>query len=253
MIDVIDILAPAFLLSLVLLGIHSYFGLEIIKRGIIFTDLAIGQMAALGTAVSLIIWDTEYYMVSLAFALLGALLIAYATKKVKYLEAFIGLLYAFGVSSVVILLSHSAHGMEKFHELMAADILFTSLNDIHKITVFYAVLGIIIYFSMKKTRGFVKDILFFVTFAVTVTSSVKLAGVLVIFAILISPALIATMLQVKRPVLFAWGIGLVINLAAILVSYFVDVPTGYTLVLLHALVAILVSMIKPTAQEQESG
>jgi zinc/manganese transport system permease protein len=246
MIEVLDILAPAFLLSLVLLGIHSYFGLEIIKRGIIFTDLAIGQMAALGTAVSLLIWETEYYFVSLGFALLGGLMIAYATKKVKYLEAFIGLLYAFGVSCVVILLSHSAHGMEKFHELMAADILFTPLNEIHKIAVFYAFLGIVIYFTMKKTKGFVKDILFFVTFAVTVTSSVKLAGVLVIFSILISPALIATIFKVKRPVIFAWGIGLVINLVAILISYFLDLPTGYTLVFLHAILSILVCLIKPT-------
>ena len=197
MTDILEILAPAFLLSLVLLGIHSYFGLEIIKRGIIFTDLAIGQMAALGTAISILIWETEYYVVSLFFALLGALLIAYATKKVKYLEAYIGLLYALGVSSVVILLSHSAHGMEKFHELMAADILFTPLNEVHKTAVFYAFLGIGIHFAMKKTTGFLRDVLFFVIFAVTVTSSVKLAGVLVIFSILISPALIATILKAK--------------------------------------------------------
>ena len=250
MIEIIDILAPAFLLSLVLLGIHSYFGLEIIRRGIIFTDLAIGQMAALGTAVSILIWETEYYMISLAFALVGGLLIAYATKKVKYLEAYIGLLYALGVSFVVILLSHSAHGMEKFHELMAADILFTPLNEVHKTAVFYAFLGIGIYFAMKKTRGFIRDILFFATFAVTVTSSVKLAGVLVIFAILISPALIAIILKAKRPVIFAWGIGLIINLVSILFSYLVDLPTGYTLVFFHAFVSLLVCLVKPTLRQK---
>ena len=249
MIDVLDILAPAFLLSLVLLGIHSYFGLEIIKRGIIFTDLAIGQMAALGTAVSLLIWETEYYVVSLAFALIGGMLIAYATKKVKFLEAYIGLVYAFGVSCVVILLSHSAHGMEKFHELMAADILFTPLNEVHKTAVFYVFLGIGIYFAMKKTKGFVRDMLFFVTFAVTVTSSVKLAGVLVIFSILISPALIATIFKAKRPVIFAWSVGLVINLIAILFSYFIDLPTGYTLVFFHALISIFVCLIKQTIKK----
>lgn len=249
MIEILDILAPAFLLSLVLLGIHSYFGLEIIKRGIIFTDLAIGQMAALGTAVSLLIWGTENYFVSLVFALIGALLIAYATKRVKHLEAYIGLLYAFGVSFVVILLSHSAHGMEKFHELMAADILFTPLNEVHKTAVFYAFLGIGIYYAMKKATGFIRDMLFFVTFAVTVTSSVKLAGVLVIFAILISPALIATIFKAKRPIIFAWGIGLVINLVSILISYLIDLPTGYTLVFFHALISILVCLIKPTAND----
>ena len=246
MIEVLDILAPAFLLSLVLLGIHSYFGLEIIKRGIIFTDLAIGQMAALGTAVSLLVWESEYYVVSLSFALIGGFLIAYATKKVKHLEAYIGLLYALGVSSVVILLSHSAHGMEKFHELMAADILFTPLKDVIQTAVFYAFLGIVIYFAMNKTKGFIRDLLFFVTFAVTVTSSVKLAGVLVIFAILISPALIATIFKAKRPVVFAWGIGLVINFTSISVSYLMDLPTGYTLVFFHAIISIIACLIKPT-------
>lgn len=246
MIEMLDILAPAFLLSLVLLGIHSYFGLEIIKRGIIFTDLAIGQMAALGTAVSLLVWGSEYYVVSLFFALIGGLLVAYATKKVKHLEAYIGLLYALGVSFVVILLSHSAHGMEKFHELMAADILFTPLKDVIKTAIFYAFLGIVIYFAMNKTTGFVKDLLFFVTFAITVTSSVKLAGVLVIFAILISPALIATIFKAKRPVIFAWSIGLVINFISISVSHFMDLPTGYTLVFFHAIISIIACLIKPT-------
>ena len=248
--DALDILAPAFLLSLVLLGIHSYFGLEVIKRGIIFTDLAIGQMAALGTAVSLLIWESEYYLVSLAFALIGAILIAYATKKVKYLEAFIGLLYAFGVSSVVILLSHSAHGMEKFHELMAADILFTPISDVYETAIFYAVLGIAIYFFVKKTSGFLKDILFFVTFAITVTRSVKLAGVLVIFSILISPALIATIFKTRRPIIFAWIIGLVINLISISFSYLIDLPTGYTLVFFNAFLAIVACFIKPTLKNQ---
>jgi zinc/manganese transport system permease protein len=147
---------------------------------------------------------------------------------------------------VVILLSHSAHGMEKFHELMAADILFTPLNEIHKTAVFYAFLGIGIYFVMTKTSGFIRDTLFFITFAITVTSSVKLAGVLVIFSILISPALIATIFKARKPVIFAWGIGLVINFISISVSYFIDLPTGYTLVFFHALISILVCLIKPT-------
>lgn len=244
MTEIIGILGPAFLLSLVLLGIHCYFGLEIIKRGIIFTDLAVGQLAALGTAVSMMIWDGEYYLVSLGFALVGGLLISYASKQVKHLEAFIGLLYAFGVSFVFILLSKSAHGMEKFHELMAADILFTPIEEIVKTAIFYAILGIGIYFAMTRTRGYIKELLFFITFAITVTNSVRLAGVLVIFAILISPALIATIFKSRKPVLFAWGVGLVINLIAILTSHFMDLPTGYTLVFFNAVVALVVSLIK---------
>ena len=248
--EVLDILFPAFFLSLILLGIHSYFGLEIIKRGIIFTDLAIGQMAALGTAVSILVFENENYLISLAFALAGGLLISYATRRVKQLEAYIGLLYAFGVSSVYILLSNSAHGMEKFHELMAADILFTPLSEILKTAVFYLIIGAFLYFVMDKTKGFLRESLFFITFAVTVTSSVKLAGVLVIFAILISPALIAIIWKARRPVYFAWITGLIINFFSIMISYLLDLPTGYTLVFLHAIVTISVSLIKATKKKE---
>jgi zinc/manganese transport system permease protein len=101
-----DILFTAFLLSVVLLGIHSFFGIEIIKRGIIFTDLAIGQMAALGAAVCILFLHGKWiYPISLSFALLGGFIIALASRKIKNLEAFIGLLYAFGLSGVFIFLS----------------------------------------------------------------------------------------------------------------------------------------------------
>ncbi len=128
-----DVLGTAFLLSVVLLGIHSYFGIEIIKRGIIFTDLAIGQMAALGAATSIIFLDGQYmYVISLLFALFGGFLNSIAVRKVRHVEAFIGLMYALGVSGVFILLSKAAHGTEEFQKLLAADILFTPMSDIIK-------------------------------------------------------------------------------------------------------------------------
>ena len=148
----VDILLPAFFLSLVLLGIHSYFGIEIIKRGIIFTDLAVGQMAALGAATSLLFFDGLYiYPISLSFALIGGLLIAFASRKTENLEAFIGLLYAFGLSGVFILLSKSPHGAEEFQNLMASDILFTANSEILKVAVIYSLLGVFIYFTMEQS------------------------------------------------------------------------------------------------------
>jgi zinc/manganese transport system permease protein len=248
----IDILFSAFLLSLVLLGIHSYFGLVIIKRGIIFTDLAIGQMSAFGAAVAVLFFHGQYiYPISLVFALLAALLSSMASGREKYLEAFIGLLYAFGVSGVFILLSKSPHGMEEFQNLLAADILFTPMKKIIGVGILYVVLGIFLYFINTKIRGFWKDFLFFATFAFTVTSSVQLAGVFVVFSLLIGPAFVA--LKIHRgkgnPVLIAWAVGLVINLVAIIVSYHFDLPTGYTIVLLHALTAILFSLFKKEFRE----
>lgn len=242
----IDILLSAFFLSLVLLGIHSYFGLEIIKRGIIFTDLAIGQMAAFGAAISVLLFDGKYiYIISLAFALLAAFLNSLAARREQHLEAFIGLLYAFGVSGVFILLSKSPHGMEEFQNLMAADILFTPLAKIIKVAVLYSILGLFLVFINKKTTGFLKDFLFFATFALTVTSSVQLAGVLVVFSLLIGPTFTALKLKkdLKARVITAWIVGVIINIVSIGASYHFDLPTGYTMVMLHSLTAILVSFI----------
>jgi zinc/manganese transport system permease protein len=238
-----DILLSAFFLSIVLLGIHSYFGLEIIRRGIIFTDLAIGQMAALGAALSVLFLHGEYlYPISLLFALLGGYSISLISKHERNPEPFIGLMYAFGIAGVYILLSKSSHGMETFQKLMAADILFTPIREIVKTAVLYSALGVFIFFFHRKTTGAVRDVLFFITFAITVTSSVKLAGVLIVFSLLLAPALIAIIWGKGIPLISAWIIGTVLNIIAILVSYRFDFPTGYTIVFFHAFAALFVSI-----------
>ncbi len=241
-----DILLSAFVLSVVLLGIHSYFGLEIIRRGIIFTDLAIGQMSALGAALSILFLDGKYvYPVSLAFALLAGLVIALASKRTSSHEAFIGLLYAFGISGVFIVLSKSAHGMEMFDKLMASDILFTPWPDIIETGIVYTLLGLILVFVYPRMKGFWRDTLFFVSFAATVTSSVRLAGVLIVFSLLVAPAFIAIRLNKGKLLLVAWIVGTAVNLLSIMVSYNLDLPTGYTLVFCHALLALIVAFVLP--------
>ncbi|MFH0975141.1 MAG: metal ABC transporter permease [Spirochaetota bacterium] len=241
-----DILVSAFILSLVLVGIHSFYGLEIIKRGIIFTDLAIGQTAALGAAVSMFFLHGAFlYPVSLSFALIGGLIIALAgRKKGNNLEAFIGLLYAFGISGVFIILSKSYHGMEEFQKLMASDILFTPVEEIIKTAIIYACVGLVLFFLYRRSKGFIRDAIFFTSFAVTVTSSVRLAGVLIVFALLVSPALISMHIKKGIPLINAWIAGTVINLVSIIVSYRFDFPTGYTLVFCNSLCA-LITVILP--------
>jgi len=241
-----DILFSAFVVSVVLLGIHSFFGLEIIKRGIIFTDLAIGQMAAMGTAISILFLEGEYLdPLSLGFALVGGAVIAFASRRTETHEAFIGLLYAFGLAGVFIILSKSYHGMETFQKLMASDILFTPMSEIVKTAIIYAVLGGVLLLFYNKARGIVKEVLFFTTFAVTVTNSVRVAGVLIVFALLVAPALIALKIRKGIPLINAWIIGTAVNLLAIVVSYNFDFPTGYTLVFLHAFLALTVSISVP--------
>ncbi len=247
-----DILLSAFLLSVVLLGIHSFFGLEIIKRGIIFTDLAIGQMAALGAALSVLLLEGQYiYLLSLSFALIGGLVIAFASKRTVSHEAFIGLLYAFGISGVFIVLSKSSHGLEMFDRLMASDILFTPMSDIVETTIIYSILGLLLFFVYPRIKGVWKDILFFVSFAATVTSSVRMAGVLIVFALLVAPAYVSIRMNKGKLLLTAWAIGTCVNVISILVSYNLDLPTGYTLVFFHALLALTVSLLFPAKKRTE--
>jgi zinc/manganese transport system permease protein len=243
----IDVLFTAFLLSVVLLGIHSYYGLHIIERGIIFTDLGIGQMAAFGAAISILLFDGQYmYPVSLVFSLLGAFLIALSTKRTRNHEAFIGLLYAFGMSAAVVALSRAPRGAEEMEHLVAADILFVSMHAVLKTAVLYAVIGAVLWLGLRRLRGTWRELVFFGTFALTVTSSVNLAGVLVVFAILVAPAFMVS--GMKRSfwakLLIAWGIGTVLNLIAIVASYFLDLPTGYSVVALYAFAAIVFSLVR---------
>lgn len=240
----IDILFPATLLGIILLIIHSYFGIQIIKRNIIFTDLAVGQMAALGVAISLYLFEGAYiYYFSAGFAILTASLIAFIQhKKDPNTEAFIGLLYAFGISGVFIVMSCSPHGLEELNNLLAYDILFTKYEDIIYVTVLYGIIGLFLYLT-KNLDGIKKELIFFILFALTITSSVKLAGVFVVFSILIAPSLIAVKLFSKYQVLYATIIGSFILVLSILLSYNFDFPTGYTIVFLNSLSAILIHLI----------
>ena len=234
----IEILAPSILLAFVLVGIHSLFGLEVVKRGVIFSDLAVGQWSGLGMALSISFFDNEYkYLLALTFALACGLLISFAINRVKNREAFIGLLYAFGSGAVMIALTHSAEGMEAFRNLISSDILFTLPETIYQSSILYLIIGLALWKLYPRLDGIYKDMLFFILFAITVTSSVSLAGVLTVFVFLIAPPFIALSFG-KHSLIFAWLWGWVIAVLAILISYYFDLPTGYTIVTLGSFLAI---------------
>jgi zinc/manganese transport system permease protein len=158
-----------------------------------------------------------------------------------HLEGFIGILYVLGASGLMMVLSHSSEGMEHFKSLLASDILFTPPMEVLKSAMIYALIGAILYFVYPRTQGFFKELLFFSLLALTVTSSVSLAGVLVVFVLLIAPALVATSLALKRVLLSSWLFGWSFGIVAITLSYFYDLPTGYSIVFLGAsLTAIIV-------------
>ena len=239
----IEILAPAILLAFVLVGIHSLFGLEVVRRGVIFSDLAVGQWAGLGMALSISFFDNDYkYPLSLFFALICGLLISFALNRVRNREAFIGLLYAFGSGSVMIALTRSAEGMEAFRNLISSDILFTMPETIYKSALLYIIIALLLWKVYPKLKGLYKDLLFFILFAITVTSSVSLAGVLTIFVFLIAPPFIALSFG-KESLLFSWMAGSIFSIIAILLSYYFDLPTGYTIVTFGSLFALVAGIL----------
>ena len=236
----IDIFLPPIILVIVLVMIHAWFGKGVLERGIIFTDLAIAQFAALGSAISLGYFHSEYiYLFTLGSALFSAFLISVATRRSIHLEAFIGILYVFGASGIMMVLADSAEGMEHFKALLASDILFTPIEHVLYSSAIYAVLGILIWKVYPRLQGFAQELLFFTMLAVTVTSSVQLAGVLVVFVLLVAPALLASMQKRYKPIPFAFVYGWAFSLGAIAISYFWDLPTGYSIVFTGALITLI--------------
>jgi len=242
--SIVELFYPAFILAILLVFIHTIFGLEIIKRGVIFTDLAIGQFAAIGVAVSLLFFDGNYaFLLTFAFALLGALLIAIATYRVKHIEAFIGMLYALGASAIIVILSNTTQGTELFNKLQATDILFTTLDDLTEPLLLYSFVAILFFALYHRLSGLLKEVLFFGLLALTVTSSVQLAGVLVVFVLLIVPAFLALLQSRFKPLFFAWSVGSTIVIASMMFSYWLDLPTGYAIVFVGSLCGIFGALV----------
>jgi len=229
--QIVELLWPAFVLAIALVFIHTVFGIEIIKRGVIFTDLAIGQIAASGMAISIAFMGGEYQsMMTLLFAVFGAIIITWATKRVQRVEAFIGLLYAFGISAIMLILAQSSEGTELFLKLSAADILFISSEDLYKDLVIYGFVVLVMFGIYPKMQGVKKELLFFLMLAITVTSSVQSAGVLVVFALLIAPSYIGLIQTRYNTFTFATVFGSLNVLFALIASYNLDLPTGYTII-----------------------
>ncbi|AAC07888.1 metal ABC transporter permease [Aquifex aeolicus] len=234
----VDLFFQALLFSFILLGIHASFGLEIVRRGIIFVDIAVAQFAAVGLALSILIFHEPSYLMAFVFSLFAGMLVALSQVKKEFAEAFIGLLYALGFSSVVLILSQTPHGMEEFLQLTAGDILFVSKKEILISGMLYAAIGFLLYLRRYLRNELLREVSFFTLFSITVTSSVKLVGVLIVFSILVAPALVANLLG--KGLLFAWVYGALVNTLGILISFKLDLPTGFTLVFFHALTGILV-------------
>jgi zinc/manganese transport system permease protein len=254
--DAIIFLAAPAAMCFVLIGIHCYLGLHVLARGVIFVDLSLAQVAALGATLALACGiDHEspaVYFSSLTATLLAALLFASARRLEEKIsqEALIGIVYALGSAAVVLLVNHMAHGAEHIKNLLVGQILWVNWTDVGKTAATYSLVGVLHFLFhkqllaasfQKSSQGSKWDFLFYAMFGVVITSSVKVAGILQVFSFLIVPAIIGSYFfkSVKGRLIFGWIFGSILSLMAMGLSFYLDLPSGAFIVVCFTLAPVL--------------
>ncbi len=240
----ISILLPAFVAGMVVLLTHIPLGREVIKRGIIFIDLAVAQIAGLGVIIAYQfggdLHGLKVQFVAVVSALLGVWLIHSFEKKAgEHLEAMIGICFVLAASASILLLAHNPHGGEFLKELLVGQILWVDWWQIIKAGV-VSVAIVLIWFNHKDKIGRTG---FYVLFAIAITLSVQLVGVYLVFASLIIPALATAKLETRQAMLVASVIGAVGYLLGLVASALFDLPSGAVIVWSLAVVAFFTPVL----------
>ncbi len=244
----------ALLLCLALTGIYACLGYHVVRRGVIFVDLSLAQVAALGSSVGVLLgWGEQFpvqnYLMSLTFTLLGALLfVVFRSRRQKVpIEALIGITYAGAIALSLIVLEKSATGTEEIKEMLTGALLTVSPKELLFIAALASGIGLVHWLARRQLLLVTEDpdgarakgmkiwwwdFVFYATFGLIVTSSVKVAGVLLVFAFLIIPS-VAALLAVKgvsRRLAFGWLFGVTGCVGGLELSMRLDWSTGPTIV-----------------------
>ena len=263
MADALLFLAAPTVMCFILAGIHCYLGLHVLARGVIFVDLSLAQIAALGATVALLFgFDHDSagaYFFALGSTFVAASLFALARKQERQFsqEAIIGIVYAFGSAAVVLLVDRLAHGAEHIKELLVGQILWVTWPGVARTAAIYAAVGAVHFlfrrpliaasFGGEGGHDTKWDFLFYALFGVVITSSVKIVGVLQVFAYLIVPSIVSTQFfrTIRGRLLFGWGLGIVLSVLGMGLSYTLDYPSGAFIVVLFASVPIVMLLVAP--------
>jgi zinc/manganese transport system permease protein len=261
----VELLLWPFIVGLVLAGIHAYFGLHVLARGVIFVDLSLAQVAALGLAIAILaghpVHSEAGYWYALAFAIGGAVLFAIARPYESSLpqEAVIGIVYAVSAALGVIALDRAPLGAEHIKQLLIGSILTVTPKDVGQLALLYGAVGIFHFLCRRPLiessfyphsaatayrRAFFWDVVFYVSFALVVTSSVRIAGVLLVFSYLIVPAALAGLFasDLRLRLMLAWGLGSLLTTAGLCASWTWDLPTGPAIVAAFGAAVALVAL-----------
>jgi zinc/manganese transport system permease protein len=270
----VEFLLTPFIACLLLIFINVYFGIHVIKREIIFIDIALAQIAALGSVVALVIFHCLHpemthehehhtaftYIFSVGFIILAALIFTFLKqRKINIpLEAIIGITYALATTGTVIILDKAAGGDVHVHDMLIGSILWVSWHQVTRLFVVVLIVGLFHLMFKEKFRlisgsepGSNKiknprlwDFLFYLSFGLVIIEAVNIAGILTVFAFLIIPASISILLSTdwKKRMLTGWGIGLFAVVIGLYLSLNMDVPSSPVIILILA-VALFISLL----------
>jgi zinc/manganese transport system permease protein len=253
MTEELALLWPAFLVSFCLVGIHAYFGIQVLTRNVIFVDLALAQIAALGATVAFMLGHpaqgTTTYGYSLGFVLIAALLLACTRAWSARIpqEALIGVVYVVAAAATILLVDRAPQGSEHLKQILTGNILTTGTDELVAIVPLYGAIGLghwMLRARLAPGGSFVWEFVFYATFGLVVTSSVALAGVLLVFAFLIVPAAIGVLYAdvFAYRLVIGWIVGTVTSVAGLAASFAFDLPTGATMVCAFGVALALAGM-----------
>jgi zinc/manganese transport system permease protein len=240
----LDIIGPAFLAGLMVLATHVPFGSMVLDRGIVFIDIAIAQVAALGVVVGAALFGEirgmPAQLSAFAAALLVSLLLIWTEKRFGEMqEAVIGVVFILAASLQIIVLASSPGGAELLKELLVGQILLVTPRDLVPVFIAYAiVLAVWAFRDLTRER-----LLFYTAFAVVITFSVQIVGVLLVFASLIVPALAVRSLPPRWRLVAAFNIGVVGYVVGLVLSSLKDLPTGATIVCMIIATAVIAGSV----------
>ena len=261
--EILEFLKWPLVASLIIAGIHAYLGVHVVERGVIFVDLALAQIAALGAAVGILMEMDPHgggaYWVSLGFTVLGAGIFTLARSRRAHIpqEAFIGIAYAVASAAAILVMSQTTSETEHLKDMLIGNILAVSKGEVWRTAALYAVIGLFHYFFRKKfllismnpkeaeAQGIsirLWDFLFYASFGFVVTSSVAIAGVLLVFCYLIVPSVGAMLFadRIGPRLAIGWTMGTLVSALGVFLSVKMDTPTGATIVCTFG--AVLVAM-----------
>jgi len=247
--------------------IHAYFGVHVLRRSVVFADLALAQASALGATVAFAGGYAPTSAAGFAYALLftgiGAALLTFSRRIARFVsrEAFVGILYVVATAATILVVDRSPQGAEHVKRILIGSILTVRSADLVKFAALYGAIGALHWFLRRPLLAVSSelppegrsglavtlwDFVFFLSFGVVVTSSVTTAGVLLVFCFLIVPAVIGTIFSRKLGIVLAiaWSAGIAASAAGLAGSYVFDLPTGAAMVAAFALALVFAALVK---------